>query len=346
MMVPWSQNVCRKRRSCDLVWRSPRRQVAANCSSIRRSRSVVASLLVTLLVSGTTVDLRAEGIDSYTALETILGDHLLREDFEGISLAGGTSIVAPNPLSSSTAPPNWGIQQGVTYSSPSALALYTGQLLGDDSNILAARGNAVSNTMDVVFDTPQSAIGFYLVNITGNLDYDETVVFYHNANVLESLMLTLPSASELFMGRQFGSGITSMQVTSSAFSLVDNVTWGLAAPTLTGDYNDNGAVDAADYSAWRDALAAGSTTLTNDPTPGTVDESDFTYWRSHFGEALGGGTGTGAGSIARASVPEPSAVALILIALLAILHLRGASAGCTTGFAALPVGVRSLLAIE
>jgi hypothetical protein len=287
-----------------------------HCSSLRKSLPIIPLLLISLLVSGATVDLRAEAIDSFAALETILGDQLMMEDFEGISLAGGTSTVAPNPLSSATAPTNWGILQGVTFSSPSALALYTGQLLADDSNILAAKGAAVSNTMHVVFDTPQSAIGFYLVNITGNLNYDETVVFYHNANVLESLALSLPSASELFMGRQFGRGVTSVQVTSSAFALVDNVTWGVAAPILTGDYNDNGTVDGADYTSWRDTLTAGASDLLNDSTPGSVDETDFLYWRDHFGETLGAAAG------AATSVPEPSAALLLWIGALGVAAFR------------------------
>ena len=49
-----------------------------------------------------------------------------------------------------------------------------------------------------------------------------------------------------------------------------------------GDYNSNGIVDAADYTTWRDAMTAGATSLPNDPTPGTVDESDFLYWRGSF----------------------------------------------------------------
>jgi hypothetical protein len=70
---------------------------------------------------------------------------------------------------------------------------------------------------------------------------------------------------------------------------------------LLGDYNENGIVDAADYSVWRDTLEAGDTVLPNDPTPGVVDESDFLYWRDHFGETLG--AGSGAASI----VSEPTA---------------------------------------
>jgi hypothetical protein len=78
---------------------------------------------------------------------------------------------------------------------------------------------------------------------------------------------------------------------------------------LYGDYNDDGAIDAADYTVWRDTLAAGGTELTNDPTPGTVDETDYTYWSAHFGE-----TG-GAGALAGAAVPEPATLVLAIAAL-------------------------------
>lgn len=89
------------------------------------------------------------------------------------------------------------------------------------------------------------------------------------------------------------------------------------APVLLGDYNGDNVIDAADYSVWRDALTAGSTTLANDPTPGVVDESDFLSWRDHFGESLGSGAGAG-----QAAVPEPSAVVLLLLGLPVLLADR------------------------
>jgi T5SS/PEP-CTERM-associated repeat protein len=76
---------------------------------------------------------------------------------------------------------------------------------------------------------------------------------------------------------------------------------------LVGDYNNNGAIDAADYTLWRDALTAGSFLL-NDPTPESVDETDFDYWRAHFGETLGSGSGAGA-----AAVPEPGTLATLFV---------------------------------
>ena len=167
-------------------------------------------------------------------LEAILDDQILLEEFESFSLAGGTSTPAPNPLDASTQP-QWGLLPGVTYSSQHNLGVYTGQLLGDDSNILAGVGSS-TNDVTASFDTAQLAIGFYLVNITGNVAYNETITFLHGTTVLGSVQLVLPSASEQFLGWQDASGITSVRVTSNYFAMIDNVMWGvpvIGPPTWT-----------------------------------------------------------------------------------------------------------------
>jgi hypothetical protein len=83
-----------------------------------------------------------------------------------------------------------------------------------------------------------------------------------------------------------------------------------AQTVLFGDYNGNGIVDAADYTVWRDTVAAGGSTLSNDPTPGTVDQSDYAYWSSHFGS-----NGGGAGSRAATLAPEPTSLTFGLLCL-------------------------------
>jgi hypothetical protein len=84
------------------------------------------------------------------------------------------------------------------------------------------------------------------------------------------------------------------------------------AAGLPGDYNQNGAVDAADYVLWRNNLGSG-TSLPNDDTAG-VGNDDYSRWRSHFGQTA---SGSGAAlSDAGAAVPEASATALFLVAVI------------------------------
>ena len=93
---------------------------------------------------------------------------------------------------------------------------------------------------------------------------------------------------------------------------------------VPGDYNVNGAVDAADYVLWRDKLNQ-NVTLPNDTTPGTVTPADYDVWRANFGRS-GAPAGpstltTGfvryvtSGSASSAAVPEPSTVFLAGIGL-------------------------------
>lgn len=69
-----------------------------------------------------------------------------------------------------------------------------------------------------------------------------------------------------------------------------------------GDYNQDGAVDAADYTVWRDSLG-GASALPNDDTPG-VGADDLARWRNNFGQP--------ALALAGQAVPEPGAGALAL----------------------------------
>jgi hypothetical protein len=86
---------------------------------------------------------------------------------------------------------------------------------------------------------------------------------------------------------------------------------------LLGDYNDDGAVDAADYVVWRKNDGTANT-LPNDDIGGIIGDGQYNQWSTHFGEAAGGG----GGATFAAAVPEPgSALLLILGTALAGLRL-------------------------
>ncbi len=70
-------------------------------------------------------------------------------------------------------------------------------------------------------------------------------------------------------------------------------------PARPGDYNEDGVVDAADYTVWRDLLGASATELANDVDGGTVDQRQYDTWKTHFG------TSYAAVSSAITPVPEP-----------------------------------------
>jgi hypothetical protein len=81
------------------------------------------------------------------------------------------------------------------------------------------------------------------------------------------------------------------------------VTYSGAPVGVTGDYNGNGVVDAADYVLWRNGGP-----LMNDPTNG-IQPEDYNVWRANFGRTPGGGASLGDGS----AVPEPTGLVLALL---------------------------------
>jgi hypothetical protein len=80
---------------------------------------------------------------------------------------------------------------------------------------------------------------------------------------------------------------------------------------LPGDFNDDGAVDAADYVVWRRWLGTAYTS------------ADYEVWRANFGRTMGGAMAHGADERLRIAVPEASTMALLVIGVLAVGCFRG-----------------------
>ena len=90
---------------------------------------------------------------------------------------------------------------------------------------------------------------------------------------------------------------------------------------LAGDYNDDGVVDAADYTVWRNLFGATLDPRADGDTNGVVNIDDYNIWKSNFGAVAG------AGQQDRRSwraFPSPPTIASWL-AMLAILF------ACTAG---------------
>lgn len=96
-----------------------------------------------------------------------------------------------------------------------------------------------------------------------------------------------------------------------------------------GDFNNDGKVDAADYTVWRDHLGSATPLPNDNGLGGPISQSHYTLWQSNYGSTSRGGAsasasfvgvdftvveanlaGAGAGGV----VPEPTAALLSLLA--------------------------------
>jgi hypothetical protein len=86
-------------------------------------------------------------------------------------------------------------------------------------------------------------------------------------------------------------------------------------PGVAGDYNNNGAVDAADYIIWRNRLNQ-ATSIPNDITPGTVVAQDYLEWQQRFSK-------TSSDFASSTNVPEPgSCLYVTVVAAFLLLRIR------------------------
>ena len=96
-------------------------------------------------------------------------------------------------------------------------------------------------------------------------------------------------------------------------------------PPVPGDYNANGAVDAADYVVWSGnfGLPSGARSSQGDGNgDGDVDGGDFLIWQRNFGQTAG----SGAGVNAHAAVPEPATLVLLMFVATGLRARRGRAA--------------------
>ena len=98
---------------------------------------------------------------------------------------------------------------------------------------------------------------------------------------------------------------------------------GAVAPLIaaSGDYNGDGAVDAADYTVWRDNLGGSFDLNGNGDETGDsadiVDAADYALWRTNFGA-----TSAAVGEAASSAVPDPATLAMVGLLLASLVGRR------------------------
>ncbi len=90
---------------------------------------------------------------------------------------------------------------------------------------------------------------------------------------------------------------------------------------ISGDYNHNGKVDAADYTVWRNSLGQAGVGLAADGNgDGHITPADYAVWKAHYGQvAPAAGSSNSAD---RTAVPEPNARFLLIVAAMALALCR------------------------
>ncbi len=86
---------------------------------------------------------------------------------------------------------------------------------------------------------------------------------------------------------------------------------------VDGDFNQNHAVDAADYVVWRKNLGPGDLPNDGGASPGFVDEADYSVWRANFGAMA-----ANLRSNNSATVPEPPGHALAVLVSYLVVHFH------------------------
>ena len=277
----------------------------------------------TLLVAGFGATPAVAGNNSYTIIDPTAGT--------------ATAVAFPGT------PPNAGdFRLGITFTDSSHVFGAQGSSLYSYSSFAGAAGTLIASptipdpagaTADrLLAYTTISGLPFLAVQSTG----DAHVTVYYAAdpaapvwlasgrNVSGTLTVNGNGTGQLAWGDTTVNGDGSVSRTlfgMSTNSGIQAFTFTLEAPpTIAGDYNKNGIVDAADYVIWRNkqnqpAIPAG--TGADGSGNGTVGPEDYDYWRARFGNISGSGAGQAA------SVPEPTAFALFALALVCHIWRRG-----------------------
>lgn len=150
-----------------------------------------------------------------------------------------------------------------------------------------------------------------------------------NSSYLSELFLsassTIPVGGSLSLGTAYNVGVEDPDLNFVYYNFANDAEVALPVlftinTTLQGDFNDDGVVNLADYTLWRNNLGAASDSVINDAGDGSpgVTAGDYDIWKSNFGQS----SVAVAGLSTSTNVPEPCTWMLALLAMLGLAYQR------------------------
>ncbi len=173
---------------------------------------------------------------------------------------------------------------------------------GDSPGVTAVQGDftqLAGGRLEIEIGGLSPGVGFDQLTATGMTTLDGAL----DVSFIDGFV---PAAGHSFEVHRADGGIFGEFATTSLPTLPSGLDWNVvysnfavllqvSAAGLTGDFNQDGAVDAADYVVWR--KSGGS-------------QDGYNAWRTNFGRTAG----RGAGASTNAAVPEPASLILMILA--------------------------------
>ena len=172
-----------------------------------------------------------------------------------------------------------------------------------------------ATSTDAAIQTTAYVSGSELVFVAINTNHGSQDVTFNLSGLPSSAQFELVRTS----ATENWATLPSVSLSESSFTatlLGNSITTFIGSLPTSGDYNNNGVVDAADYVVWRKTLGETGTWLAADgDNNNRIDAGDYGVWRASFGQMGSNGFPLSPSGF-WANVPEPDGLMLTMIALL------------------------------
>ena len=259
------------------------------------------------LVSNTTANTRVTGIFNDASNQPQLYSTSGSAGFLGVSSVGtGLPTTSGATMTLLTSSPSDTSTNAMDFWFKDAATVYKANGTGGSQGIAKYTFNSGTSTWDFQYLLPANvANNTGAGGLTGVVSGGTTTLYATNyANELISIVDTGASS------------VPTVLATAPTNTTFRGIAFVPSAAGITGDYNNDGKVDAGDYVTWEKAEGTNNV-LANDPIGGTIGAGQYNQWRANFGKPPGAGSG-----LEGAAVPEPASAVLLVIGLAAFCSRR------------------------